>query len=95
MEQELHPMFTNPIMKAAMLFIEKHIETNKILIHCNQGQSRSPSIALIYLARKHVINSDSYSMATKDFMQLYQRYQPGNGIAAYMQKNWNYLMESI
>jgi len=95
MEQELHPIFTNPIMKTAMIFIEKYIDINNILIHCNQGQSRSPSIALIYLARKSVINNDSYSTATKDFVQLYQNYQPGNGITAYMRKNWDHLMKSI
>lgn len=92
MEQELHPKYTNPIMSAAMIFIEKYIEMNKILIHCNQGQSRSPSIALIYIARKSIINNESFSTAAKEFIQLYQYYQPGRGIAAYMNRNWNYLM---
>jgi cellobiose-specific phosphotransferase system component IIA len=92
MEQELHPAFTNPIMKAAMNFIENHIENNKILIHCNQGQSRSPSIALIYLAKKGVINSVTFTIAAKEFIQLYQNYQPGRGIALYMNRNWDYLM---
>ena len=72
MEQELHPTYTNPIMKAAINFIEKYIEMNKILIHCNQGQSRSPSIALIYMARKGIINNESYPAASKEFIKLYQ-----------------------
>lgn len=92
MEQELNPVFTNPIMEKAMMFIEKHIIKRKILIHCNQGQSRSPSIALIYLARKGVINNDSFSAASKEFIKLYPYYQPGIGIAAYINSNWNYLM---
>ncbi|MDD2622122.1 MAG: dual specificity protein phosphatase family protein [Bacteroidales bacterium] len=92
MEQELHPTYTNPIMKAAINFIEKYIEMNKILIHCNQGQSRSPSIALIYMARKGIINNESYPAASKEFIKLYQYYQPGRGIAAYMNNNWDFLM---
>jgi predicted protein tyrosine phosphatase len=92
MEQELHPTYTNPIMKAAINFIEKYIEMNKILIHCNQGQSRSPSIALIYMARKGIINNESYPAASKEFIKLYQYYQPGRGIAVYMNNNWDFLM---
>lgn len=93
MEQELHPTFTNPIMKAAMTFIERHINTNKILIHCNQGQSRSPSIAMIYLAKTGVINNGSSSAAVTEFVKLYPLYQPGRGIAAYINRNWDYLMK--
>lgn len=92
MEQELQPAFTNPIMKAAMNFIEKNLENNKILIHCNQGQSRSPSIALIYLAKSGVLNNDTFTTAAKEFIQLYQLFQPGKGIALYMNRNWDYLM---
>lgn len=92
MERELHPAFTNPIMEAAMNFIEKYIEENKVLIHCNQGQSRSPSIALIYLARTGVINNVSFMDAAKEFKNIFKPYQPGKGIMAYMNRNWNFLM---
>lgn len=92
MEQPLLPKFTNPIMKKAMLFIDEQIPENKILIHCNQGQSRSPSIGLIYLARNGVVDSSNYYQAKNDFRKIYPKFQPGKGILSYMKRNWSYLM---
>ena len=88
MEKELSPIYTNPIMKSAMAFIEKHIADQEILIHCNQGLSRSPSIALLYLARKGHISNDSYSNAVIDFLKLYPVFNPGLGIALYLKNQW-------
>lgn len=92
MEREFHPRFTNPMMKVAMYFIEKYIVDNQVLVHCNQGQSRSPSIALVYLALKNVLNPNSYGFATMDFKKRYPNYDPGNGIAMYLENNWDFLM---
>lgn len=92
MERELHPAFTNPIMEASMNFIGKYIDDNKILIHCNQGQSRSPSIAMVHLAKSGVISNSSFTNAAKEFKEMYQPYLPGKGVAAYMNRNWEYLM---
>jgi hypothetical protein len=94
MEQELHPIFTNPIMESSIEFIEEHIDTKKILIHCNQGLSRSPSIGLVYLVRKGHIKQDDFNKATFDFIKLYPNYSPGKGINLYLYKNWNYLINS-
>ena len=88
MKQELLPEYTDKIMKAAMRFIEENIDKHKILIHCNQGMSRSPSIALLYMARLGVINNQSYREAATDFKVKYKDYNPGTGIAAYLAKNW-------
>jgi predicted protein tyrosine phosphatase len=93
MKTELLARFTNPIMQEAMLFIEKNINEHKILIHCNQGLSRSPSIALLYMARKGVINNQSYKEATADFKIRYNGYNPGEGIESYLIKNWRFLLK--
>ena len=93
MERELSPVYTHPIMKAAIAFIEKHIGERKILVHCNQGMSRSPSIALLYLARIGAIPSDSYSNAVMSFQKLYSYFNPGRGIALYMNNNWDELIK--
>lgn len=92
MEREFHPDFTNPIMVASISFIDKYIGNNKVLIHCNQGQSRSPSIAMIYLAKTGVISNGSLAEAAKSFKEMYKPYFPGRGITAYMNRNWDYLM---
>lgn len=93
MDQELSPIYTNPIMKAAIQFIDEKILTNKIFIHCNQGQSRSPSIALVYLANKGIINNTSFNGAFQDFIKLYKIYLPGKGIGMYLNRNWQTLMK--
>lgn len=75
-------------MKKTMQFINTYINTQKIIIHCNQGMSRSPSIGLVYLARIEFINKISYQDAKNDFLQLYREYNPGRGIELYLQNNW-------
>ncbi len=92
MDKELNPRFTNPIMRAAMSFIEKQLPENKIIVHCNQGLSRSPSIGLVYLARINIIDSSSFQNAKAAFRKIYPRYQPGLGISIYLKKNWATLL---
>lgn len=93
MDKELLSKYTNPIMMSALNFIEKHLSAEPILIHCNQGVSRSPSIGLVYLARENKISNDSYFDAKNSFFEKYPQYAPGRGIELYMQNNWNDLME--
>jgi len=83
------PLFMPPLFVAALDFIEKHISKRKVLIHCNLGFSRSPSIALLYLAKRaKVISGERYRKATQDFVKLFPNYQPGRGIALYLDIHW-------
>ena len=93
MDQTLTPVYTHPIMTSAMQFIDSRISTKMILIHCNLGQSRAPSIALVYLARKGVISRVSYDKARAEFVKVYQRYHPAKGIVAYLRLYWDELMK--
>ena len=92
MPNELQPRFTNPIFDCAISFIKREIQNRKILIHCNVGQSRSPSIGLIYLAITGIISNNSFETAMEEFRKLYPEYFPGTGIMLYMQHNWDFLM---
>jgi len=83
------PLFMPPLFAASLDFIEKHISKRKVLIHCNLGLSRSPSIALLYLAKRaKVINGEGYRKATQDFFKLFPSYQPARGIALYLNIHW-------
>jgi predicted protein tyrosine phosphatase len=93
MDRELSPIYTNPIMEAAMKFISENIVDREVLIHCNQGQSRAPSIGLLYLAREGQISADSYETATAGFRGIYPAYQPARGIALYLARNWEQLIQ--
>ena len=88
MEQELSPIYTNPIFKSALSFIDRHIKDDKILIHCNQGQSRSPSIGLVYLANNGIITNKSFHEAAIAFKDVYRDFMPGKGISEYLSRNW-------
>jgi predicted protein tyrosine phosphatase len=89
---EFLPEYTHPVFKRALEFIQREIKTKKVLVHCNFGYSRSPSIGLIYLAMTGAIPRDSFVEAANEFGLLYPKYSPGTGIILYMQKHWNYLV---
>ncbi|MBU0979430.1 MAG: dual specificity protein phosphatase family protein [Nanoarchaeota archaeon] len=61
--------FADPIFLKAIEFIEKNISTKNILIHCNLGQSRSPAIALVYMAKNELITNSSYTDAISEFVK--------------------------
>jgi len=83
------PLFKPQLFVASLDFIEKHISERKVLIHCNLGLSRAPSIALLYLAKRaKVINEEGYPEAVQDFLKLFRRYQPARGIALYLSIHW-------
>ena len=44
-----------------------------VVIHCNQGLSRAPSIALLWLAKraKAISSSESYAAAAQAFLEIY------------------------
>ena len=85
------PKFIEPMIKKFIEFMKKNINNN-ILIHCNVGLSRSPALALIFLAKvSKEIKNDSYDDAKKEFIQLYPAYQPGRGVDDYLRKYWNEL----
>jgi hypothetical protein len=70
-------------------FVDKWILDKNVLIHCDQGQSRAPTLALLYLAKRiKTISNDSFQKAKNDFIQIYPYYVPG-GIGEYIQNNWN------
>jgi hypothetical protein len=61
----------------------------KVLVHCMYGRSRSPSITMLYLAtRLHVLTTESFEVAEKQFRSLYPRYHPNRGIREHLRRNW-------
>lgn len=77
------------IIDAAMEFIESSLSSgNKCLVHCNQGESRSPSIGLLYLASKGILAND-FLTAEHEFRKIYPAYKPKNGIRRFLMNNWN------
>lgn len=78
------------IVDAALDAVRDNIQHSKILLHCNQGQSRSPGIALLYLL-KHtdVLGEKEMAAAIAAFRTIYPPYAPARGMADYIQLNWH------
>lgn len=76
------------IIDTALNHIDENISDTKILLHCNQGQSRSATIGLLYLVQKGVIKSDSFELAEQEFLNYYPHYAPAKGMRDFAQMNW-------
>lgn len=85
------PLFKAETFERFLAFSRSKYDSGaSLLIHCNQGESRAPSLALLFLA-KHIgaLPRSSYPDARQEFERLFPAYQPGNGIQQFLVRNWN------
>lgn len=77
----------------ALEFIEKEIaEGNNVLVVCNQGRSRSPAIAFLYLLKTGIIRCPTFQEAFNLFQDsFYKDFSPGAGILEYIKGYWEKL----
>lgn len=79
------------IMDRSLAFIEKSLgDRCRVLVHCNQGLSRGPSIGLLYLAAvtdrfRGVDHGDAHDR----FLELYPDYYPRAGVRGFLASNWS------
>jgi hypothetical protein len=77
-------------VSAAVDGIHEHIGCRKVLVHCNQGVSRSPSIAFLYLLKfTDHFRRESFDEDLQDFLRLYPPYEPGRGMSEFVRDNWS------
>jgi hypothetical protein len=96
------PLFHLSLFLEALAFIDEHIreEDNEwrrldsgLLIHCNQGQSRAPSIALLWLATRTEMPNASFDQAAYAYKLLDPNYNPGTGIRLFLETDWQELTQ--
>ncbi|MEX2484094.1 MAG: dual specificity protein phosphatase [Brumimicrobium sp.] len=81
------------IIDEALSFININLGNGqKVLVHCNQGMSRSPGIGLLYLAKEGIINNDSFQEALKEFRAIYPGINMAGGMRGFLEKNWEEYM---
>lgn len=78
------------IIDKAIAFIhEKLSEGLKVLVHCNQGESRSPGIGFLYLlTHTNVLPKTSLGDALAKFRQIYTGFYPSGGISGFIAEHW-------
>jgi len=84
------------IIDKALNFINEGLASGKkVLVHCNRGESRSPSIGLLYLAvYTDSLTVESFNEAEKSFKQIYPYYNPGNGMRRFIINHWDEYVNS-
>ena len=78
------------IMDAAVACIHESLSRNQsVLVHCNQGQSRSPGIAMLYLGtHTDLLPHSSFDLAFETFRKKYPPFAPAGGISGFLQNRW-------
>ncbi|MEG3756869.1 dual specificity protein phosphatase family protein [Pseudoalteromonas carrageenovora] len=78
---------SNEMIDPALGFIKRALDDEeKVFIYCSLGESRSPSIALMYLLENGLIDRED---ADKVFREnYYSEYKPKFGNLGYIQQRW-------
>lgn len=84
------PLFMRKSFTGFRSFASEHYSAGTdLLIHCNQGGSRAPSLALLFLAKEiGEIPDESYRAARRTYEELDPLYAPGAGIQTYFRDHW-------
>ena len=78
------------VIDKALAFIhEKLSEGLKVLVHCNQGESRGPGVAFLYLLRHtDALPKTPLDDALAKFRQIYPAFYPSRGISGFIAAHW-------
>lgn len=88
------PVFELELFERALSWMElKWRGGAEVLIHCNKGVSRSPSLALLLLARLGLVDGRSYDCAWDSApLSFVSVYEPRPGIEKWLRENWRKLI---
>lgn len=76
--------FSDEMINAGLEFItDRMADGDPVLVHCNMGMSRSPSMAFLWMF-EHGLLDYEFRYALPQFKRLYPDYAPGNGIWQYL-----------
>lgn len=82
--------FDKRVIDAGLDFIEEQLSEGKnVGVFCNQGESRSASLALLYLVKHKYIDVDTLEDAEAEFLKLYPEYNPGKGMRGFVKEYWD------
>lgn len=78
------------VIDAALEFIETRLrDGRRVLVHCNEGYSRAPSIAFLYLvSRTDQFAGHDVDTALTAFQSLYPSYNPASGVHGFVRAHY-------
>jgi hypothetical protein len=86
------PKYVNPAMiDFTLRFIAERLAAltpespEQVLIHCNQGRSRAPTIAMLHLAPQL---PENFEEAEAAFREIYPDYEPSEGMRGFARIHW-------
>lgn len=84
-----NPAYISPeIIAAALGFIDRNLEEKDVLLHCNLGRSRSPTIGLLYLRMRGLMPA-KFEDAEDAFRKMYPQYNPAAGMRGFARAQWD------
>lgn len=84
-------MIPDEVVLAALQSIGARLLMGKVLVHCNRGESRAPTLALLYLAL-HTDRFDDcdHDQAVERFSQIYPAFRPNAGMQDKARQIWTH-----
>lgn len=85
------------VIDAALEYINTGLRKgNRVLVHCNEGHSRSPGIGLLYLAAyTDQFDGTDFIEAETIYRSIYPPYSPKQGMRRYMMNYWEAYRDHI
>lgn len=82
--------FSDEMILAGIDFIGNELNQRDVLVVCNQGQSRSPTMCLMYLMiHGDIPKENSHSQVFSQFEILAPNWRPNQGILQYCVEFWD------
>ncbi len=83
------------VIRLAVEEIHQQISSNKVLVNCNQGHSRSPTIAFLYMLKyAETFHTKSLDEALSAFRSIYTAYSPARGMGDFVKASWRDFIQS-
>lgn len=86
--------FNEEMVEAAFNFLDSFKNNGKkILIHCNQGESRGPSLCMLYSAKCGAFDYANFEDTVYEFRYIYPNYNPKYNIYCTVRYLWEYFVK--
>jgi hypothetical protein len=88
--------FDQAMFEKAFDFLDRYRSTGKrILIHCNQGESRGPCIGMLYAAKLGVFGYVDFDTTYSLFSLKYPGFNPKKNIYLTVKNLWNQFVKQL